>query len=41
MTLRVLLAANLFALTVAGCASLEGLRTLIQPPQFEQVAIAQ
>ena len=36
MRLRVLLAANLLALSVAGCASLEGLRALIQPPRFEQ-----
>ncbi len=36
MKLRVLLAANLLAFTVLGCASLEGLRALIQPPQFEQ-----
>ena len=36
MQLRALLAANLLALSVAGCASLEGLRALIQPPRFEQ-----
>jgi hypothetical protein len=36
MRLRCLLLANLFALTVGGCASLEGLRALIQPPRFEQ-----
>jgi hypothetical protein len=36
MTLRVLLAANLLALTFSACASLEGLRALIQPPRFEQ-----
>jgi len=36
--LRTLLAANLAALSVAGCASLEGLRALIQPPRFEQSA---
>jgi len=36
MRLRVLFAANLLAFTVLGCASLEGLRALIQPPQFEQ-----
>lgn len=38
MGLRVLLAANLVALSMAGCASLEGLRALIQPPRFEQAA---
>ena len=38
MHLRTLLAANLAALSVAGCASLEGLRALIQPPRFEQSA---
>jgi hypothetical protein len=36
MNLRVLLVANLLPLTMLGCASLEGLRALIQPPQFEQ-----
>jgi hypothetical protein len=36
--LRALLAANFVALSVAGCASLEGLRALIQPPRFEQAA---
>lgn len=36
MRLRCLLFANLLALTLAGCASLEGLRALIQPPRFEQ-----
>jgi hypothetical protein len=35
MRLRALLFANLLA-AVAGCASLEGLRALIQPPRFEQ-----
>jgi hypothetical protein len=34
--LRALLAANLVALSLAGCATLEGLRALIQPPRFEQ-----
>lgn len=36
MQLRNLLVANLIAATLAGCASLEGLRALIQPPRFEQ-----
>lgn len=36
MHLRALVAANLVALAAAGCASLEGLRALIQPPRFEQ-----
>lgn len=36
MVLRTVLAANLLALSVASCASLEGLRALIQPPRFEQ-----
>jgi hypothetical protein len=36
MRLRCLLFANLLALIVSGCASLEGLRALIQPPRFEQ-----
>ena len=36
MTLRTLLTANLVALAVSGCASLEGLRAFIRPPQFEQ-----
>jgi LEA14-like dessication related protein len=36
VTLRVLLAANLIALGLSGCATLEGLRALIQPPRFEQ-----
>ena len=36
MRLRCLLFANLLALTLTGCASLEGLRALIQPPRFEQ-----
>ena len=35
MRLRCLLFANLLALTVSACASLEGLRALIQPPRFE------
>lgn len=38
MQLRALLAANVIALALAGCASLEGLRALIQPPRFEQAA---
>lgn len=38
MGLRALLMANLVALSMAGCASLEGLRALIQPPRFEQAA---
>jgi hypothetical protein len=36
MNLRALLLANLFALALGGCASLQGLRALIQPPHFEQ-----
>lgn len=36
MRLRCFLFANLHALTLTGCASLEGLRALIQPPRFEQ-----
>ena len=36
MSLRTLLTANLVAISIAGCASLEGLRALIQPPRFEQ-----
>lgn len=36
MSLRTLLTANLVAISMAGCASLEGLRALIQPPRFEQ-----
>ena len=36
MGLRTVLAANLVAVSLAGCASLEGLRALIQPPRFEQ-----
>jgi hypothetical protein len=36
MKLRAFLVANLLALSVLGCATLEGLRALIQPPQFEQ-----
>lgn len=38
MHVRPVLAANLLALSVGGCASLEGLRALIQPPRFEQAA---
>src|SRR5262245_44951920 len=38
MRLRGLLFANLLALTVSACASLEGLRALIQPPKFEQAS---
>lgn len=38
MRLRRLLFANLLALTVSACASLEGLRALIQPPRFEQTS---
>lgn len=38
MGLRTLLTANLVALSMAGCASLEGLRALIQPPRFEQAS---
>lgn len=34
--MRTLLAANLIAVSLTACASLEGLRALIQPPQFEQ-----
>lgn len=36
MRLRCLFFANLLALTVSGCASLEGLRALVQAPRFEQ-----
>ena len=36
MRLRTVLLANLLAVILGGCASLEGLRALIQPPQFEQ-----
>jgi hypothetical protein len=36
VTLRAVFVATLLACMVAGCASLEGLRTLIRPPQFEQ-----
>ena len=36
MELRTLFTANLLALTLTGCATLEGLRALIQPPRFEQ-----
>jgi hypothetical protein len=38
MTLRVLFAANLLGLALSACASLEGLRALIQPVRFEQAA---
>jgi hypothetical protein len=38
MRLPCLLFANLVALTASGCASLEGLRALIQPPRFEQAS---
>src|SRR5687768_6297557 len=38
MGLRCLLFANLLALTLTGCASLEGLRALIQPPRFAQTS---
>ena len=38
MTLRTFLTANLLALTLTGCASLEGLRALIQPPRFAQAS---
>jgi hypothetical protein len=36
VTLRAVLVANLLACVASGCASLEGLRALIRPPQFEQ-----
>jgi hypothetical protein len=36
--LRTVLTANLVALSLAGCATLEGLRGLIQPPRFEQAS---
>lgn len=36
MPLRCLLFANVVALACGACASLEGLRALIQPPAFEQ-----
>ena len=36
MQLRALLAANFVAILLCGCATLEGLRALIQPPRFEQ-----
>lgn len=36
MHVRALIAVNLLALSVGACASLEGLRALIQPPRFEQ-----
>ena len=36
MPLRGLLAANIIALTCYGCASLEGLRALVQAPRFDQ-----
>ena len=38
MRLRCLLFANLLALSFTACASLEGLRALIQPPRFEQAS---
>jgi hypothetical protein len=38
MRLRSLLTANLLTLALAGCASLAGLRALIQPPRFEQAS---
>ena len=38
MSLRTVLTANLVAIVMTGCASLEGLRALIQPPKFEQAA---
>ena len=38
MHVRALLAVNLLALSAGACASLEGLRALIQPPRFEQAA---
>jgi hypothetical protein len=38
MTLRCLLFANLLAFMLTGCASLEGLRALIQPPRFVQTS---
>lgn len=38
MQLRAVFAANLLALSLAGCATLEGLRALIQPPRFEQAS---
>lgn len=34
--LRRVITAQLLAVVVSGCASLEGLRAFIQPPQFEQ-----
>jgi hypothetical protein len=36
MRLHAVLLANVLALLLGGCASLQGLRALIQPPQFEQ-----
>jgi hypothetical protein len=33
---RILLAATLLAVALTGCATLEGLRAIIQPPRFEQ-----
>jgi hypothetical protein len=36
MRLRCLLLVNLLVASLTACASLEGLRALIQPPQFEQ-----
>lgn len=38
MQLRALFAANLVAVLLTGCATLEGLRALIQPPRFEQAS---
>lgn len=38
MRLRTLLLANLLALSLTGCATLEGLRALVQPPRFEQTS---
>ena len=38
MRLRTFLTANLLAITLTGCATLEGLRALIQPPRFVQTS---
>jgi hypothetical protein len=38
MRLRTFLTANLLAVMLTGCASLEGLRALIQPPRFVQAS---
>ena len=38
MQWRAVIAANALALSLAGCATLEGLRALIQPPRFEQAS---